>query len=63
MQDDGFDVLSLDELEELQASGVEEIITRHGLVHDVEDGFEYMVLHDLTVVELVLQSYTSAKEL
>jgi hypothetical protein len=53
--DEGFDVFALDELEELEAGGVEEVVARHGFVDDGEDGVEEVVFYDLRVVEFVLE--------
>ncbi len=50
----GFQVLALDELEELEASAIQEIVAWHGFVHYIEDGCEISLLGDLLVVELVL---------
>ena len=54
MDDDSLDRLALDELEELQAGRVEEIIPWHGFVDEIDDGLEDVILDELVVVEIVL---------
>ena len=63
MQNDGFDVLPLDKLEQIQTSGVEEVVPRHCLNNYVEDEVKGIVLRDLVGVELVLQRNTCSEEL
>lgn len=48
------EVFSFDEFEELEASGVEEVVARHRFVYYVEDGVEVFLGDDLPIVEVVL---------
>lgn len=61
--DYGFGVLTFDVFEEFEAGGVEEVVSRHGLVNDVEDRSEMVSLDHLVVVTLVLQSDALAEKL
>jgi hypothetical protein len=56
------DILLFDELEELQAGGVEEVVAWHGVVDDCEDRLEEAVLDNLPIVELVLEGDAGAEE-
>ena len=55
MHDDRFDVFFADEFEEVEASGVEESITRHCLDENVENGFKEAMLDHLTIVMFVIE--------
>lgn len=54
MDDERFEVFALDELEKLEAGAVEEIVARHGIVYNIEDGDEVSLLSNLLVIEFVL---------
>jgi hypothetical protein len=54
MLDEHLDVLAFDKLKELQASRVEEIVSRHGIIQDLQDGLEKLVLNNLSVVCFVV---------
>ena len=54
VDDDGFDIFTLDKFKEFKASRIKEIVPRHCFVDDVKNGFEETVLSDLLVVEFIL---------
>lgn len=61
MLDEHLDVLAFDKLKELQASGVEEVVSWHSIVQDLQDGLEKFVLNNLPVVCFVVYSNDSAE--
>lgn len=63
MDDERFEVLALDILEKLKAGAVEEVVARHGIIDNVEDGNKVFLLGDLLVVELVLEADTLSEKL
>ena len=55
------DVLAPDEFEQLQAGRVEEVVAGHCVEQDLQNGFEELVLDDLAVVCLVVETKHSAE--
>lgn len=62
VDDNVFDALAAYELEELEAGRVEEVVSRHGGIDDVEDGGEDVVLSHEAVVEFVLETEAGSEE-
>ena len=56
MFDNLLDILTLDEFEKLEAGGVEKVVAGHRIEEDLENGFEQLVLDNLAVVEIVMQT-------
>lgn len=56
------EIFSLDKFEKLEAGAVEEIIARHCVVYNVEDGDEVFLLGNLLVVEFVLEADALSEE-
>ncbi len=61
VHDEIFDILSFDELEELQTSRVQEIVARHCFEEYVEDRVEEMILNDFIVVQGLMKADTGSE--
>ena len=58
MDENRFDVLALDKLKKLQACRVYEAVPWLGLVNYIEDVCKGLILYELRVVEVVLETQT-----
>jgi hypothetical protein len=61
MLDEHLDVLAFDKLKKLQTSRVKEVVSRHCIVQDLQNGLEKFVLDNLSVVCFVVYGNDSAE--
>ena len=62
MRDHGTVITGADIFEEIEASGVEEVVARHGLDEHIDDGEEEVVVNHLLVVEFVVELHEISEE-